>query len=408
MNLLASFKTAMLALQRNKLRSALAMVGIVIAVSAVVATVAIGEGAKVKVAAEMASLGLNLLTVSPGAVSSHGASTGAGGIQTLTLDDAQAIERDLSSVVGTVAPLNKTGAQIIYGGNNWFAPVYGTSAGYLIVKEWPLAMGEAFGREELVTGAKVCIIGQTVRERLFGEASPIGEQIRVKHVPCKVIGLLAVKGQGNGGQDQDDIVVMPWTTLVRRVQGMQGDVLGQLLVGARSSDVVDEAQREVRDLLRQRHHLGDGQADDFRVKNLTDLQESANAQTETLSLLLGTIALISLLVGAIGIANVMLVSVTERTREIGIRMAIGARGRDVLFQFLTEAVALGAVGGVAGLGVGSVATKVMAAKAGWPTLLSPSVMMAAVALAGLAGVVAGFYPALRASQLDPIEALRFE
>ncbi|MFL5374889.1 MAG: ABC transporter permease [Myxococcales bacterium] len=408
MNLLASFKTAMLALQRNKLRSALAMVGIVIAVSAVVATVAIGEGAKVKVAAEMASLGLNLLTVSPGAVSSHGASTGAGAIQTLTLDDAQAIERDLSSVVGTVAPLNKTGAQIIYGGSNWFAPVYGTSAGYLIVKEWPLAMGEAFGREELVTGAKVCIIGQTVRERLFGETSPVGEQIRVKHVPCKVIGLLAAKGQGNGGQDQDDIVIMPWTTVVRRVQGMQGDVVGQLLVGARSSDVVDEAQREVRDLLRQRHHLGDGQADDFRVKNLTDLQESANAQTETLSVLLGTVALISLLVGAIGIANVMLVSVTERTREIGIRMAIGARGRDVLFQFLTEAVALGAVGGVAGLGVGAIATKVMAAKAGWPTLLSPTVMMAAVALAGLAGVVAGFYPALRASQLDPIEALRFE
>ena len=408
MNVLASVRTALFALRRNKLRSALAMVGIVIAVSAVVATVAIGEGAKAQVAQKMASLGLNMLTVSPGAVNTHGASTGAGGTQTLTLEDARAVERELSAVVSFVAPVNKLGAQIIYGGVNWFAPVYGTSAGYLAIRDWPLVAGQPFGREELASGAKVCIIGQTVREKLFGEASPIGEQIRVKHVPCKVIGVLAMKGEGNGGQDQDDVVIMPWTTLVRRVQGAQGETVGQLLVGARGTDMVDDAQRQVRDLLRQRHRLEGDQPDDFRVKNLTELQESANAQSETLSLLLGCIALVSLVVGAIGIANVMLVSVTERTREIGIRMAVGARARDVLFQFLTEAVALGAMGGVLGLAVGSVTTKLMAAKAGWPTLLSPAVMAAAVVLAGLAGIVAGFYPALRASRLDPIEALRFE
>jgi putative ABC transport system permease protein len=222
------------------------------------------------------------------------------------------------------------------------------------------------------------------------------------------VGVLAQKGQGSNGQDQDDIVVMPWATLARRIQGGQGEVVGQLVVGAHSPSQVKELVREVTDLLRQRHRIPEGQESDFRVRNYTEIQESANAQTETLSLLLGGIALISLIVGAIGIANVMLVSVTERTREIGIRIAIGARGRDVLFQFLTESVVLAAGGGLVGLGVGAVGAKVMAAKAGWPTLLSPTVMIMTVLLAGLAGVVAGFYPALRASRLDPIEALRYE
>ncbi|HZX96561.1 MAG TPA: ABC transporter permease [Myxococcales bacterium] len=408
MNAVTSARTAVLAVHRNKLRSALAVVGIVIAVAAVVATVALGQGAKVKVAREMASLGLNMLTISPGAVSSHGASSGAGGTQTLTLDDAQAVERELGSILSAVAPLNKSGAQLVRGDANWFAPVFGTWPGYLKIRDWHLAMGQPFGAEEVAVGAKVCLLGQTVRERLFGDASPLGAEIRVQRMPCKVIGVLSPKGAGNGQQDQDDVVVMPWTTLVRRVQGAQGQALGNLLVGARSPQLIGEAEHEVRQLLRQRHHLAEDVPDDFRIRNLADLQASANAQTQTLSVLLSAIALISLIVGAIGIANVMLVSVTERTREIGIRMAVGARGRDVLFQFLTEAVALAAAGGLLGLICGAGAAGLMAVKAGWPTLLSLPVMVGAVLLAGLAGVVAGFYPALRASRLDPIDALRFE
>jgi putative ABC transport system permease protein len=406
--LLPALRTALRALRRNKLRSALAMLGIVIAVAAVVATVALGQGARAKVAQQMASLGSNLLMVVPGSMSNRGAATGAGATQTLTVDDARAIERDLGQTVAAVAPVNRAGAQIVYGDQNWFTSVQGTTAAFLQVRGWPLAEGEAFGREEEAAGAKVCLIGQTVREKLFGEAPAVGEQIRVKHVPCKVVGVLAAKGQGSYGQDQDDIIVMPWSTLVRRIQGTQSDVVGMLMVEARSSQMVADAQREVTALLRQRHRLADAAEPDFQIRNLTEIQNSANEQTATLGLLLGSIALISLLVGAIGIANVMLVSVTERTREIGIRMAVGARGRDVLLQFLTEAVVLAAIGGLVGLGLGATASWIMAVKAEWPTLLSPGVMVGTVLLAGLAGVVAGFYPALRASRLDPIEALRYE
>jgi putative ABC transport system permease protein len=407
-NVLSSVRTAMVAVRRNKLRSALAALGIIIAVAAVVATVALGEGAKAKVAQQMASLGSNMLTVSPGAVSAKGVSTGVGATQTLTLEDGRAIERDLGDVVVAAAPLNKIGAQVVYGDVNWFTQIVGTTPGYLEVRDWPLSAGEAFGKDDVASGAKVCLLGQTVKEKLFGDAPAVGEQIRLRQIPCKVVGVLAAKGQGSNGQDQDDIVIVPWATLARRIQGAQGEVVGQLVVGAHSSAQMKELIRGVTDLLRQRHHLAEGQESDFRVRNYTEIQESANAQTETLSLLLGGIALISLIVGAIGIANVMLVSVTERTREIGIRIAIGARGRDVLFQFLTEAVVLAAAGGLVGLGVGALGAKIMASRAGWPTLLSPGVMILTVVLAGLAGVVAGFYPALRASRLDPIEALRYE
>ena len=409
MNAAASVRTALRALRKNKLRSLLAMLGIVIAVAAVMATVSIGQGAQAKVAQQMESLGSNLLMVLPGSIAMHGVATGSGATQNLTRDDATAIERELASSVAAVAPINRTGAQIVYGDQNWFTQVQGTTASYLQVRAWPLAQGEAFGREEDVSAAKVCILGQTVVKKLFlPGATVLGEQIRVKHVPCKVVGVLATKGQSFGGSDQDDVIVMPWSTVVRRLIGSGSDAVGQMMISARSASSVADAEREITSLLRQRHRLSEQAEPDFQIRNLAEMQDAAKQSTETIATLLEAVAAISLIVGGIGIANVMLVSVTERTREIGIRMAVGGRGRDILFQFLTEAVLLASVGGVIGLSLGVGVSKWMAAKGDWPTLLSPAVMLGTVLAAGLAGVVAGFYPALRASRLDPIEALRFE
>jgi putative ABC transport system permease protein len=381
----------------------------VIAVGAVVATVSIGQGAQAKVAAQMESLGTNLLMILPGSIAMHGVATGTGATQNLTRDDGTAIERELGSSVAAVAPINRTGGQLVYGDQNWFTQIQGTTAGYLQVRSWPLQQGEAFGREEDAGAAKVCLLGKTVIDKLFVPGAPvIGEQIRVKHVPCKIIGILAAKGQTSWGQDQDDVILMPWSTVVRRLIGTQSDAVGQLMVSARSPSLVDDAQRQITSLLKQRHHLGEQQEPDFQIRNLAEMQDAAKQSTQTIATLLASVALISLIVGGIGIANVMLVSVTERTREIGIRMAVGGRARDILFQFLTEAVVLASVGGIIGLFIGVGASKWMAVKFDWPTLLSPPVMAATMLLAGFAGVVAGFYPALRASRLDPIEALRFE
>jgi putative ABC transport system permease protein len=412
-NLLASLRTALRALRKNKLRSLLAMLGIVIAVAAVVATVSIGQGAKEQVARQMASLGSNLLMIVPGAMNQRGASTGAGAQQSLTREDGLAIEREVTGVAA-VAPVSRASAQLVYGDANWSTGILGTTSAYLEVRQWALARGEPFSREEEAAGAKVCILGQTVVDKLFGELDAqglqdvIGAQIRVRQIPCKVIGLLEAKGQGAMGQDQDDVVLMPWSTLARKLQGSAADTVGTLMVAARSPRDVDPTQREITSLLRQRHKLAEGSEPDFQVRNLAEMQAAANAQAQTISALLASVALISLIVGSIGIANVMLVSVTERTREIGIRMAVGARGRDVLFQFLTEAVLLALVGGVIGLGLGTGVAVWMANQQGWPAVVSGSVMGATMLLAGASGVIAGFYPALRASRLDPIDALRFE
>jgi putative ABC transport system permease protein len=404
----ASLRTALRALRKNKLRSLLAMLGIVIAVAAVMATVSIGQGAQAKVVQQWESLGANLLVVSPGSLAVRGVATGSGATQNLTRDDATAIERELTSSVLAVAPVNKTPAQVVYGDQNWFTQVQGTTAAYLQIRDRPLAEGHAFGREEDASAAKVCILGETVVKKLFIPGAPVlGQQIRVKHVPCKVIGILTSKGHAFG-TDEDDTVLMPWSTVVRRLIGSQSDAVGKLMISARSSQHVADAEREVTALLRQRHRLSDQAEPDFQIRNHVEMQDAAEKNADTIATLLEAVAAISLIVGGIGIANVMLVSVTERTREIGIRMAVGGRSRDILFQFLTEAVVLASVGGVIGLALGIGAAQWMAAKGNWPTLLSPLVMLGTMLAAGLAGVVAGFYPALRASRLDPIEALRFE
>ena len=408
MNVSASLRTALRALRKNKLRSLLAMLGIVIAVAAVMATVSIGQGAQAKVVQQWESLGANLLVVSPGSLAKGGVATGLGATQNLTRDDAAAIERELTSSVSAVAPVNKTPAQIVYRDQNWFTQVQGTTASYLQVRDRPLAEGHAFGREEDASAAKVCILGETVVKKLFIPGAPVlGEQIRVKHVPCKVIGILTSKGNAFG-TDEDDTVLMPWSTVVRRLIGSQSDAVGRVMISARSSQHVADAEREVTALLRQRHRLSDQAEPDFQIRNHVEMQDAAEKNADTMATLLEAVAAISLIVGGIGIANVMLVSVTERTREIGIRMAVGGRSRDILFQFLTEAVVLASAGGVIGLALGIGAAQWMAIKSNWPTLLSPPVMLGTILAAGLAGVIAGFYPALRASRLDPIEALRFE
>ena len=409
MNALASLRTALRALTKNKLRSMLAMLGIVIAVSAVVATVAIGQGAQAKVAQQMESLGSNLLMVLPGSMAKGSVATGTGAQQSLTRDDATAIEREVSDSVSAVSPVSRTSGQVLYGGQNWFTSIQGVSPSYLDIRNAALAEGQSFTREQDAAAAKVAIIGKTVADKLFPNGAQIvGEQIRVKQEPVTVIGVLAPKGQSAYGQDQDDVILMPWTTVVRRLIGSQSDTVGQIMVLARSASQVDQAQSDVTALLSQRHHVQNGATPDFDIRNLAEMQDAAKQSTQTVAVMLGSVALISLIVGAIGIANVMLVSVTERTREIGLRMAIGGRGRDVLYQFLIEAMSLAVVGGLVGLLLGTGASKWMAAKFDWPSLLSVPAMAATLLLAGLAGVVAGFYPALCASRLDPIEALRFE
>ncbi|HVI23157.1 MAG TPA: ABC transporter permease, partial [Myxococcales bacterium] len=341
MNALASLKTALRALTKNKLRSMLAMLGIVIAVSAVVATVAIGQGAQAKVAKQMESLGSNLLMVLPGSMANHGVATGTGAQQSLTRDDAAAIERELGDSVAAVSPVSRTSGQVLYAGQNWFTSIQGVSPSYLQIRTATLAEGEPFTREQDASAAKVAIIGKTVADKLFPNGAQIvGQQIRVKQEPVTVIGVLSPKGQSSFGQDQDDVILMPWTTVARRLMGSQSNTVGQIMVLAESASQIAQAQSDVTALLSQRHHIENGATPDFDIRNLAEMQDAAKQSTQTVAVMLGSVALISLIVGAIGIANVMLVSVTERTREIGLRMAVGGRGRAVLYQFLIEAMFL--------------------------------------------------------------------
>jgi macrolide transport system ATP-binding/permease protein len=446
------------ALTRNKTRSALTMLGIFIGVAAVIAMVAVGDGARYSVQQQIQSLGTNLLVILPGATTSSGVRIGFGSTSTLTVADAEALKKEVRTV-DAVSYTDRQVAQVIYANQNWSTTINGMTPEYLTIRDWPLTAGRNFSEEETRSAAPVCLLGQTVVNNLFKESEdPVGAMIRVKHFPMRVVGVLAVKGQSNFGQDQDDIVLMPFTTAERKVLGTSqvsaavasattgsanpvlnpylnvplttaqspmyqtnttimnpfgappkiSGVVNTIYLKAHSAQEVDTALAEVTQVLHRRHHIQPGQDDDFTVRSLAEIAQASESATRVMTLLLATVASISLVVGGIGIMNIMLVSVTERTREIGIRMAIGARRLHILLQFLIEAALLGVTGGLAGAILGIITSKLLSAMAKWPTLISPTAVVGGFVFAAAVGVFFGWYPARKASMMDPIEALRYE
>ncbi len=409
MSLMEAIREALSALRAHKLRSALTMLGMVIGVAAVIAMVAIGGGARDRVLAQVKSLGANLFIVLPGNVTQGGVRLGLGASSSLTEDDARAIETEIASVQVT-APNSRTRTQVVAGGNNWFTEVVGVDLGWFEAREWTIASGRLFEPEETQRGGQVVILGQTVARNLFGEGvDPIGETVRIRAVPFTVIGVMETKGQSMMGQDQDDTTFVPLPTIRQRLVGVNranARSVAVIHVKIREGESMAQAEDDMRQLLRQRHRLQPGQEDDFNIRNLTEIANTAAGAATTLSLLLAAVAAISLAVGGIGIMNIMLVSVTERTREIGLRLAVGARRRDVMRQFLIEATALAAIGGVIGIMAGLGAAFGVSSRFGWPLLVEPQSILGAVLFSGLVGVFFGWYPAKRASRLDPITALR--
>ncbi len=405
---LASLRIALRALRVNKMRSALTMLGIVIGVSAVIAMIAVGSGAKARIAEQIASMGSNLLIVLSGSSTSGGMRWGSGTVPTLTVDDAKAIVSEVPSV-RYVAPNLAGVAQVVYGNQNWSTVVNGTTPEVLDIREWSIDSGRSFTQQDVDGATKVCLLGKTVTENLFGGIDPVGQIIRIKKVPFTVIGVLGSKGQTTFGQDQDDTIFVPLTTAQKRLFGMQfPGMVRQIAVQARGPEVMKEAENQINALLRQRHRIQPSQENDFSVRNLTELMSSAEQSANVMSLLLGAIASISLIVGGIGIMNIMLVSVTERTREIGIRIAVGAKSNDILLQFLIESLVLSLIGGTLGIAIGIAGTYILSTFTQWPTLLSLQAILLAFLFAGSVGVFFGFYPARKASLLDPIDALRYE
>jgi putative ABC transport system permease protein len=407
-NIYSAAKVSYRSLRANKLRSALTMLGMIIGVAAVIAMVAIGSGANERIASQIASIGSNLILVLPGSTTSGGLRSGFGGTHTLTMADAKAIGKELPAV-RYAAPSNRSGSPVVYGNQNWSTIIQGLTPEFFEIREWGLSSGRIFTAAEVEAAAKVAVLGQTVADSLFGNENPIGKFVRIKRVPFTVIGLLERKGQSMQGQDQDDTVAVPITTAQRKLFGSAHiGTVGVVLVQAVDSDSVNDAERQVNELLRQRHRIGPGDQPDYSVRNLSEMLAVAEESTRIMSLLLGAIASVSLLVGGIGIMNIMLVSVTERTREIGIRMAVGARERDILLQFLIEALVLSVTGGAVGILMGVAGSSLISRFAGWSTLISPGAILVAFGFSAAVGVFFGFYPARKASRLDPIEALRYE
>ncbi len=389
----------------HKGRSVLTMLGIVVGVAAVIAMVSLGQGAQEQVQQQIASMGTNMLIVQAGSQNTGGVRSGAGTTTTLTPQDAEAIGRE-AQAVGAVSPSVGTGVTLVFGNQNWSTRAEGVGTAYPQIRNRGVASGDWFSDAEVTSASRVAIIGQTVATQLFGGADPIGQTIRVRNLPFRVIGVLEAKGQSNFGQDQDDTLLMPYTTAMKKL--LATTYIPTIYVSAASEDATSAAQQQIGDILRARHNLRAGQADDFNVRNLTDVANAAESTTRVMTLLLGGIAAVSLLVGGIGIMNIMLVSVTERTREIGIRIAIGARKAHVQTQFLLESVVLGLVGGVVGIVVGVLTSFVLSGVFGWPQLISPLSVVGSALFSMAIGVFFGYYPAKKAASLNPIEALRFE
>src|SRR2546426_4392349 len=406
MDLLAIIRIAMRALARNKLRSSLTMLGIIIGVGAVIAMVSVGQGAQEQAQQQIAAMGSNMLFVAAGTVTRGGMHMGWGATKTLTYEDMQAILRECPAVK-TAAPGSQSSGQVVFGNDNWATGVNGTEPQYFDIRSWPFQQGTSFTQNDVDMAANVAVIGETVRKNLFGATDPVGETTRINNLPFKVVGVLAPKGTSAAmGDDQDDIILIPITTLQKKITGQNW--LRWIMVSAVSRQASYTAQQPITALLRDRHRIRSGQDDDFFVRNLADVADLADQQARLFTVLLASIASISLIVGGIGIMNIMLVSVTERTREIGIRMAIGATEGDVQQQFLIEAVVLSLVGGAIGIVFGLGSSYTITQTLGWPVLVSPAAIVAAVIFSMAVGIFFGFYPARKAARLDPIEALRYE
>ncbi len=398
-------KAAFRSIARSKVRSFLTTLGIIIGVGAVIAMVAIGQGATAMVQQQIASMGTNLIMVMPGSSGRGGVRWGAGSITTLVNEDADAIREDCGAVAD-VAPATRGVGQCIFAEQNWYTTILGTSPSYLAVRAWALESGNMFTDMDVRVANKVCVIGKTVVNNLFLGSDPIGQVIRIKKMPFKVLGVLTSRGQNAFGQDQDDTVLLPVTTAQKKMLGIT--YLHMVFVSARSPDLIHMAQDQITSLLRQRHKIAPNQDADFMLRSQTDLAQTASATSQIMTILLAAVASVSLVVGGIGIMNIMLVSVTERTREIGIRRAIGARRRDILMQFLVESVILSVMGGLIGVLVGMGGTWLISYLASWPTLVSPLAVLGAFSFSAAVGVFFGFYPARKASLLNPIDALRYE
>ena len=404
----ATIRISLRALWVNKMRSSLTMLGIIIGVGAVIAMLAVGTGASRKIAQQVASVGSNLIIVVPGSTTQGGLRMGGGSQSTLNIGDAQAIETECPAVQ-TVAPILNGSGQIVYGNQNWATAITGTTPSILTVRDCALVEGRNFSDQDVRNATKVCILGQTVVENLFGGEDPVGKIIRIKDVPFTVVGILEEKGQSLGGQDQDDVIYIPITTAQKKIIGTAfPGMVRSIMVKARSTADLSDAETQVNDLLMQRHRIGPTRDVDFTVRNLTQMLQMAEQFTNVMTLLLGAIASVSLVVGGIGIMNIMLVSVTERTREIGIRMAVGAKARDIRFQFIIEAVTLSLIGGIVGIIVGTIVAAIISKFAEWPAVVSPFAVFLAFGFSGFIGIFFGFYPAYKASLLNPIDALRYE